>query len=485
MILNYPPPTLILGPEEGSEQEKEAAKIKETYDHIVKSGMRDDDLVLVMDGNVVWFQLPSDVMIRQYEIAIQAANARLKRDYGVDSNGESVYNQTTIWAAQKVCNPALAMEPACQAIPNSPLPAAIYGPKTDTDVEGLLHRAKYLSSKAAIGPAKDIRDIYGRALEFVNEYRETHKNDADKKKVYTAQMALSSVFGQQEFARRVSSGSETTTSWHDWLSEKLGHDDHDHVDTNTASALNLEEGKRYNFAMGLDYTFTLFQTVAPAAPNEFIVRKHDNPNKAARIPRALSLAQPPYSNFSAVNALSPNKDHLPYITELRIDAKLDVLPDSELTFANLPLIANAILPSLPVALIVPDTDRSNTKDIRAPTINWWKSMWYQPNARALLRRYFRSSSQGVLSFHNAAVGGDRNWDNRGGSGGVWTNQGTWLEWGVETCNGAEDKVFDDGKGEWLKETRVEDKIKVDTSKDEHIRKRDMYGEAAKVAGIWV
>ena len=76
-------------------------------------------------------------------------------------------------------------------------------------------------------------------------------------------------------------------------------------------------------------------------------------------------------------------------------------------------------------------------------------MWYSTSARALLRRYIRSST-GANAARSAAKGGLGWGDTRGGRGGVWTDKATWMSWG-EACKGTEEEVFADGKGVWGQE----------------------------------
>jgi hypothetical protein len=47
--------------------------------HYLENGqhVQDEDLVLIVDGENSWFQLPSDVIIKQYAGVLENANARL------------------------------------------------------------------------------------------------------------------------------------------------------------------------------------------------------------------------------------------------------------------------------------------------------------------------------------------------------------------------------------------------------------------------
>ncbi|KAL9100312.1 MAG: hypothetical protein Q9163_004291 [Psora crenata] len=157
-ILGYPSPTLInwgLDAKEGSvfkESTIHTAKIGGVYDFLNdESRVKDDDLVLIIDGYDVWFQLPPHVLIERYHELVEEADLRLKGRYGMiseDQNGDEIpervpkYTQTVIWGADKICWPNPMEDPACAAVPHSTLPKDVYGPETDKDPEAFLNRPR-------------------------------------------------------------------------------------------------------------------------------------------------------------------------------------------------------------------------------------------------------------------------------------------------------------------------------------------------------
>jgi hypothetical protein len=463
MILNYPPPTAVnFRKAYDKEQTRENAKLTKTYAFLKSSKIQDEDLVLIVDGDTVWFQLPADVMIKQYELLVHAANQRLHQQYGNGANGKPLFNQTIVWGARKQCSKDQKHDPACAAVPEGPLPPKIYGAQTDQDAEGLLHRAMYLNPRAVIGPAKDVRDMYEAAIERMKEAQRNKGAD-----LVTTQYVFSALFGEQEFARSRQVSSQPKQSWHDWLTSKLGHEEHDHP----SHVANLTvSDKRYEFSMGLDYTSMLFQSVVPAAPKElqFVTYSQTSLLNQATLPafpKALAQSRGPFANLTNPVVASPNPQHLEYITELGHDSELDELRPANTSWTDVPLLTNSIVKSLPCA-IISSTTRGTTKQIdtrstppsalqdRAshlkPSLIWSK-LWFHNYARALLRNYLRYIPQGITSFHNSAVGGDLRWDERGGEGGIWDNEGRWYEWGYEVCEGEEEEVFGDGKGKFLRE----------------------------------
>jgi hypothetical protein len=119
----------------------------------------------------------------------------------------------------------------------------------------------------------------------------------------------------------------------------------------------------------------------------------------------------------------------------------------------MPLLTNIHSASVP-ALIHLDEEKPLKDDKAWPVKHperltrdtWWYNMWYQPWARALLRKYMRSPT-GFDAAQSALLGGQDWWDMRGGKGGVWTDKGEWLDY-AEVCTGFEKEVFDDDLGQW-------------------------------------
>ncbi|OCL04736.1 hypothetical protein AOQ84DRAFT_441901, partial [Glonium stellatum] len=274
MLLNYPPPTILnFESKFDTIVDIEMAKLQAIHNYLQdRKHVKENDIVLIVDGYDVWFQLPSDVMIKQYQNIIIDASERLRERYGLtrpSSTGEPVrplYNQTVVWGAEKVCSPEQQGEPACASVPESILPRTIYGKETDQSAN--FTRAKYLNAGTVIGPAGDLRAIFKAAI--VKAHDPTNLSER------TAQSLLSAVFGEQEFAREavrektLSAGS----AWRNWLANKLGRPN---ANAERLSVnMTLVPGHNYEFSMGLDYTHSLFQPLTTTAPSELALLPHDN-----------------------------------------------------------------------------------------------------------------------------------------------------------------------------------------------------------------
>lgn len=456
-VLAYPPPTLInYGKKfDGDNWDKgsHAGKIRGVYDYLNdKEKVVDEDMVLVIDGYDIWFQLPPIIMIKRYHQLINEANDRLRRRFGTkprrpEGNGATtevapLYPQSVVFGADKLCWPNPHNDPACTAVPYSTLPKDVYGPLTDTNPDGFLNRPRFLNSGTVMGPAKDVRAIYKVAVEKVE--RENRGNIGD-------QFVFAEIFGEQEYQRELQRQSTQGTGgkFYEWLSNALGSSGSPMAANQTIKNMTVVPGRRYEFGIGLDYESKIFQTMTHSANDiEFItyndssvfpaiIEKHPNLKvNPFALPVDIQMAHGPFWYSSPGNHSLDPKDGILFPHS----DKLDDLPD-RIDWYDAPLATNLYSASVP-SLIHINGDKSLLKD-------WWPSMWYHPYARALVRRYIRST-QTRKAAQAAAAGGQTWWDMRGGRGGIWTDNGLWMNWG-EVCKKTEDEVFQDGKGRWGRE----------------------------------
>ena len=432
-LLDYPPPTLINYGKtfdgDGWDKGTHTGKIRGVHDYLRDSKhLKDDDLVLVIDGYDSWFQLPPKVMISRYHSMVREANEQLRRQYGMINRkkpwqGDKVervqrYTQRVIYGADKLCWPNPAEDPACAALPPSTLPKDIYGPQTDLDPDGFLNRPRYLNSGTVIGPVASVLAIYERALKKVED---------DNRGAIGDQFVFAEIFGEQEVQRqalrRTSQGAGSR--WLDWLSNALGTPDQFN---GTMNNMTVVPGLRYEFGLGLDYESQLFQTMTHSASDVEFLSYNDSalldhvheshPHASSRLLRLPNDIRhlPPPAGGKSLGADTPDDAHT--------GTAQDDFPRNT-TWHTLPLATNIHVPSIPPLLHF-NGDKSLLQ-------TWWPKMWFQPYARSLLHQYME-----------AAGGG---WDTRGGKGGVWTDGERWLEWGG-VCRGVEGEVFADGGGRW-------------------------------------
>ncbi|KAF2036741.1 hypothetical protein EK21DRAFT_51610, partial [Setomelanomma holmii] len=454
MILKYPPPTipnLYRDFRNDVQWERDTLSSIRHYLHNTKF-VNDDDLMLIVDGENSWFQLPSEVIVKQYARVLEDANARLLERYGLDKNGYQKFNQTVVFGAEKMCE---RDDMACKYAPQSILPTDMYG---GTDIAD--RPARYLNAKMLMGPANDLKVLYQAALK---------KFDTKHTQRQSVQSVFATIFGEQQLRREAEekenkpasakikdlfTGQSSTSS----IARRL-----------KAANITLSNKAQYDFGIGLDYAHTLFQPVADSTEDELVPLLHDNstdlskyhhPNSWSQyltLPQALGEAKPPFWRIDLAKS-NPSPNEKPaYIDKLEFNNELDDLPKRKTAWNRVPLLQNTYTGAVPAIVLKDPLASLQSKDPNhRPSANiTWNDMWYSPFKRALLRNYFRTP-QSPMGYHNSLVGGDRAWDIRGGRGGVWTEaEQVWLPWGevdgvCGTINHMKE-VFNDGKGVWLHE----------------------------------
>ena len=453
-LLGYPSPTLInygkkFDVENDYSNGTHIAKIYGVHEFLNdRNKVKDDDLVLIIDGYDVWFQLPPKLMIERYEMMIDEANDRLRRRYGmvVQETSGSLrerdlvlkYEQKVVFGADKICWPNQIEDPACAAVPYSTLPKNIYGAETDTDPYSYKNRPRWLNSGTVIGRAVDVRAVYDAAMEKVT----------DGRGILDDQYIFAEILGEQEYQRETDRKTSQGTGGRllDWLSDALGTSGSPLSGNITINNSTIQPGRNYQYSIGLDYESRLFQVMTHSADDVKHVTYNDSDRLAQiqeeheslrsrpfSLPIDIQRADPPYSYAAPGN----DSEDLSERILLPFSAKLDDI-DREPTWYDIPLATNIYASSIP-SLLHFNGDKSLLD-------TWWTLMWYSPDSRALLRRYVRSGT-GRNAARAADAGGLTWWDTRGGRGGVWTDFDTWMNW-QEVCRRTEDAVFADGKGAW-------------------------------------
>jgi hypothetical protein len=126
-ILGWPSPILInwAHPEEKDPYKQHIAKVQGILDYLYtiepagQNATYQEDLVLIIDGYDVWFQLRQDVLIRRYYDIIRRADERTIKDYGEELFREKDMRQTIVFGPDKICWPIDYSRPACWAVPQT------------------------------------------------------------------------------------------------------------------------------------------------------------------------------------------------------------------------------------------------------------------------------------------------------------------------------------------------------------------------------
>ena len=135
--------------------------------------LEEDDLVLMVDGRDVWFQLPVEIVISRYHEINRRANERLRKQW--KGKGPMPMKQTIVAASERNCYPndpeLFGVDLRCDIWPESPLRPDLYGPKTDKNISDFQHtRPRWINGGMYIGPAGDMRRFFRRAMEKMDAY---------------------------------------------------------------------------------------------------------------------------------------------------------------------------------------------------------------------------------------------------------------------------------------------------------------------------
>lgn len=378
-----------------------------------QSHVKDRDLVLVLNGSDTWLQLPSYLMLQRYGRTVEHANEDSKKTYGSKRLGFSripVFPESVVWAASRRCisTPGIG-EFACRMMPAFP------------DAK----HPDFPSAGAGMGSVAGMKTIYDRV---------TEKLDDDLPVNVVVQTVLTELLAEQEASRRLSASSQSFAAWTEWIFGHRHETNDLHHEQIKPTSLLLDGPQE--FGMTMDHAKSLFQTANEANDVFFVTLNdsaplHSNKQQGSMASDILQSAPPFQVTLKEQStALS--------VTQLDFNATLDFVP-TNLTWRELNLAASRDILSIPVAIHAEYRDQDLVRQ-------QWQQMWFYPYARAMLRNAFRTT-EGAIRAKSAASGGDDQWDTRGGKGGVWTQDGSWLAWG-EICRGHEDELFGDGQGLW-------------------------------------
>ncbi|KAF1813843.1 hypothetical protein P152DRAFT_481042 [Eremomyces bilateralis CBS 781.70] len=446
-----------------------------------EKSIRDNDLLLILDGHNSLFQLPPDVLKKQYSQVVEAGNTRSRDRYGPEKmlRGISLtaakYSQSVIFAASKSCEENAIEDLACAAAPEPPeFPSPIANKTVVADFHGIYKPPRFLHSTMFMGPARHIRTLVKAAVDRAERNSELSISD---------QMLFASLFGQQELAREQSRHASTRSPWSTFMeglfpSKNAFEYRHEKIETPKPAQLNPDVD--YELAIGLDYSGALFQTVSPDFPEELAYIEHTLINgDELSLPPSLSTSKPPFANLIPqtpiiarehdiqsllIKPFSPPQDHpappTPDDEHPSITDTTPVKPDPLTSWAALELATNTFTKAVPAIINTSPADRPGPEQP-----DDWERMWYHPHLRAILEQYMKRGFGGsryakermelVKLMANGGIpnpflenlyGPTSGIHDRGGRGGVWTDTGLWQAWGA-VCTASEfaEGLFPDGQ----------------------------------------
>lgn len=386
----------------------------------------DDDLVLMIDGYDIVFQIPPDIVIERYFAITKAANAKIAARFGVNSIeelvGDEAPRQTILFGPEKTCYPIQWPRVGCWAIPEDiDIPKGAYGP-SDGKLEHNLPR--WLNSGTIIGPARDMRRMFGATLRRIKEKYDPSQEFSDSDQMY-----MSDIWGEQEY----------------WRSVKA-HDQHSHGGTYPDDILphdDIEDKilpvhdkfKETEFHMGVDHRSALFQTRAGSDPVLDLLQYNETEGnqgmKAARVETNVSeslnfqpylIDLPANLAFSITRVLAAISRHVPDVTQLRLGTNL--------------VTKNVY------GLFHSTGGKEYIDDL-------WAKLWYYPYLKPLFEAAIKGRKEGesigVLEGRRwipaHTLPSNTNATNDFRDAGAWADlDGVWLEWN-QLCGDFEQEVF--------------------------------------------
>jgi hypothetical protein len=392
----------------------------------------DDDLVLMIDGYDVVFQLPADVIIQRYFAVIETANAKIASRFGADSIddlvGDNRPRQTILFGPEKICYPVDWNRPGCWAIPaDIDIPIGAFGP----DDGQLSHNLpRWLNSGTIMGPVGDMKELFAATLEKIKAtYDPTHEfSDSD-------QRYMSDVWGEQEFWRSVN------------LHNHFFHDDVNPKDIAPEGESDQiiptrEPGQKTEFHIGIDYKSALFQTRVGSDHVLEHLSFEKTVTNGAGLWTSISenpIESPnfqPYEIYLPANVVSSLARLLKPITTV-------LAGDSQSLVKNLRLGTNLVTKNV-YGLFHCIGEKTYLDDL-------WYRLWFQKYAESLLEARFVSAKKGDRISDTPIDG--RKWivahaypkasDSSVKSVGAWVDMdGQWLNW-EELCQPFEKDLFGD------------------------------------------
>ncbi|WYZ42345.1 hypothetical protein EsH8_VI_000044 [Colletotrichum jinshuiense] len=315
-----------------------------------------DDLILVVDAYDIWFQLPPSLLIRRYLAQNQAANERIRKEWGdskswfsSDTKKQSLRpRQSIVISTQKKCwpDPSLGADPHCDELPESSARPDMYGPHTDEEPEHYHdHRPRYVNSGSLIGPVSEMKRMFSRAQEKVEEKRAAGVG------IFSDQGIFAEMFGEQEVWRK--SKLQNRTEWTETQTE--------HPEA------AVKETKQFDYGIGLDYVQDLFIPTVFEEDDGLYVVLTDGPTlREAAAERGISPPRVDGIPKDMIGMRSP-------VEEAGINIHMG--------WNELPLYTDLWSTSVPV-LVHHNAHRNGLKEERLR--DWWKKTWFFPYLRRLL-----------------------------------------------------------------------------------------------------
>ena len=396
-LLGYPAPTLLnYGDQEDQDEMKQhLAKIEGALSFLDSfSASQQNDLVFILDGFDVWFQLPQSYIVKRYYDVVLQADKRHVATFGESLVAKHRIRNTVVFGPDKSCAPAGRDHTSCWAIPESWMPPLSFGPDTDHG-RAMHNRPRWLNSGTIIGPVRDLRAVFKRALELSQT---EHVTDSD-------QFYFSTVFGEQSYARRLLKFESDRARGADVAGDEQFL--HPKYDDNTRTVPDIKD-QRTEYNIGLDWSSSIFQTAGFYADYLTWIRH----NSTSKYVQEGAKKGNYYHHFTLPEDLA---GHGALPEDNTINEALS-------SWNTLPLATNTASRTVPPVLHI-----NGKKGYRHL---WWPRSWFFPYIEPMLRELKENKVGSVGKEIHAIMG-------------AWTfNKGEkgWVDWN-DTCAEHEDQLM--------------------------------------------
>ncbi|KAK0387712.1 hypothetical protein NLU13_3957 [Sarocladium strictum] len=330
-----------------------------------------NDLILLVDGYDIWFQLPPAVLIQRYHQMNAEADARNFQQWPSNCPIPAPKQRILVTPA-KDCSPGhgSGSNPHYEHWPPSPVREDLYGEGTDTILPlwfdpARKHkkvRPRCVNSGFIMGTAEALRDAMERAKEKVEDIARNGRQ------IWSDQALLGEIIGDQEMWRTFMR--ETAKNWDDGGVHM--------PDLKDAEIRHIGEaglqGVRFEFGIGLDYNFTTIPPTCSAEEDAYFVTLNDteaiqSESVKAGVPGPVRVqAGPP-----------------PELTSLQFHQSD---PLRNIVWSAIPLFTDFYFGNTPIG-IHHNAYIDNLKSTRVK--EWWSKMWFYPRLRELVTANMRAA----------------------------------------------------------------------------------------------
>lgn len=427
-ILGYPTPVLINygAAEDADPYVQHLAKVEgllKYLEHQENANPDTEDLVLIIDGYDVWFQLRPDVLIKRFYESNKQAHKRLIDQYGEEIVKEHNMKQSVIFGPDKLCWPIDYSRPACWAVDPGNLDPFAFGPQTSSEHEELTH-PRWLNSGTIMGTTQELIDVFRATLHDIQTNYVTNSD----------QYYFAEIFGRQEFARL----STKPELLEERKKETYGVTVEDKTDNGTRAEPDLSGQNRTEYFIGIDYKSEMFQTLA--FWKQFLTWSRGRDSWVP--PTGGARDQVPYSvtNSSVFDTrLSGDivASEKPF-NSLKDSENEDEKKLATTRWSDVELLRNTVSRLNPV--IVHFTGEKRFREV------WWSKLWFQAKAEVLRNASSKLKTNKItdeliegMTWYNAEPEQAGEVSNAGKNG-AWSDQGGWFGWNT-LCKEYEPQMY--------------------------------------------